>query len=329
MTADAHGRAPGLAQRSATSPGPVGPTFWAVARRPRWLAALILTLLVAAAFAALGRWQVESAVRSSQRDAPRPGMEQAVPLASVLEPQRPLMERAVGATVAFRGVLDERDADAVDGRTQAGRAGAWLIARVHVVDAGSGSRPLEAAPSLAVAVAWFPSLAEADAAAGAARQRAAPPTLDRASDFNGFLEFAGAPTKPRGDGARELTQVSPAHLVNRWQPPIPSAYNAYVILEQGRPDRGGEPIRRQVAGDSAELNWLNIFYAIEWAIFAGFALYFWWELVRKARDEEWAALAEGSRPEDDLEAQVRREHLRRIRDAYRETHDAGAASGDS
>ena len=37
--------------------------MWSVARRPRWIAALILALGVAAGFAALGQWQVGRAVQ--------------------------------------------------------------------------------------------------------------------------------------------------------------------------------------------------------------------------------------------------------------------------
>ena len=32
--------------------------------------------------------------------------------------------------------------------------------------------------------------------------------------------------------------------------------------------------------------WLNIFYALEWIVFAGFAVYFWWRLVRDALERE-------------------------------------------
>ncbi|MEN9620072.1 MAG: hypothetical protein RL499_265, partial [Actinomycetota bacterium] len=32
------------------------PDFWQVARRPRWIGALLLALAVAAGFAALGQW---------------------------------------------------------------------------------------------------------------------------------------------------------------------------------------------------------------------------------------------------------------------------------
>ena len=30
----------------------------------------------------------------------------------------------------------------------------------------------------------------------------------------------------------------------------------------------------------ASVNWLNIFYAIEWAVFAGFAFYIWYRLAK-------------------------------------------------
>jgi hypothetical protein len=28
------------------------------------------------------------------------------------------------------------------------------------------------------------------------------------------------------------------------------------------------------------INWLNLFYSIEWVVFAGFALFIWWRLVK-------------------------------------------------
>jgi hypothetical protein len=34
------------------------------------------------------------------------------------------------------------------------------------------------------------------------------------------------------------------------------------------------------------LNWLNVFYAIEWVVFAGFALYLWFRLVKDAWERE-------------------------------------------
>jgi membrane protein implicated in regulation of membrane protease activity len=40
------------------------------------------------------------------------------------------------------------------------------------------------------------------------------------------------------------------------------------------------PIQQQT------VNWLNIFYAAEWAIFAGFAVFFWYRLVKDAKEKE-------------------------------------------
>jgi hypothetical protein len=34
------------------------------------------------------------------------------------------------------------------------------------------------------------------------------------------------------------------------------------------------------------VNWLNIFYAAEWAIFAGFAFYLWYRLAKDAWERE-------------------------------------------
>ena len=52
------------------------------------------------------------------------------------------------------------------------------------------------------------------------------------------------------------------------------------------------------------LNWLNSFYALEWALFAGFAVFLWYRLVRDAwerevEEAEIAAAAAASDPAAD------------------------------
>jgi hypothetical protein len=42
--------------------------------------------------------------------------------------------------------------------------------------------------------------------------------------------------------------------------------------------------------EAETVNWLNIFYAVEWAVFAGFAFYLWYRLARDARERELEAL---------------------------------------
>ncbi|CAG7844138.1 hypothetical protein USB125703_00361 [Pseudoclavibacter triregionum] len=294
------------------------PSLLRVALLPKWIGMLVACLAVAAVFAALGRWQLDSAIRSAERPVVDPATAIASPLAEHLEPQKPLYERSIGATVRFDGVLDPADLEVLDGRLQGEREGAWVIGRVHVTDASAGADPAAVvadpaqAPGLAVALAWAPDAATAQSALEAIR--AGLPSGP--ARFEGTLEYGQAPTAPKaGQESGTLREMSPAYLVNRWSPPSPSAYSAYVTLSDGTPPlpAGLEPIQRQTAGSGGELNWLNIFYAIEWAIFAGFALYLWWRLVvdDRRRMVEAAAADRGAA----LEERIRLERLRAIRDA--------------
>ncbi|EYT58573.1 hypothetical protein D514_0114505 [Microbacterium sp. UCD-TDU] len=38
--------------------------------------------------------------------------------------------------------------------------------------------------------------------------------------------------------------------------------------------------------EMSPVNWLNVFYAVEWAIFAGFAFYLWYRLAKDAWERE-------------------------------------------
>ncbi len=42
-----------------------------------------------------------------------------------------------------------------------------------------------------------------------------------------------------------------------------------------------QPIGTEQVVDE-ELDWLNIFYALEWLVFAAFALYLWWRMLKDA-----------------------------------------------
>ncbi len=48
--------------------------------------------------------------------------------------------------------------------------------------------------------------------------------------------------------------------------------------------------------EKSSLNWLNIFYAAEWVIFAGFAFYLWYRLARDAWERELEELEEPGDP---------------------------------
>ena len=65
-----------------------------------------------------------------------------------------------------------------------------------------------------------------------------------------------------------------------------SVYNGYVV--SATPPPGLETISAPPPDTSVELNWLNLFYAAEWVIFAGFAVFLWWRLVRDVWERERA-----------------------------------------
>lgn len=54
----------------------------------------------------------------------------------------------------------------------------------------------------------------------------------------------------------------------------------------------GRGIVHQEPGAPAEYHLLNVFYAVQWWIFAGFAAWFWWRFLRDQKASEDAAYAE-------------------------------------
>src|SRR5690606_36008372 len=69
----------------ARPPRPTLAQFLSVARRPRWIGALVLALAIAAAFAALGQWQLDRSVQTAT--VPDVATETPVPLDTVAQPQ--------------------------------------------------------------------------------------------------------------------------------------------------------------------------------------------------------------------------------------------------
>jgi surfeit locus 1 family protein len=237
--------------------------FWSTARTPRWIAALVLALGVAASFAALGQWQLDRSVENVQ--VVEIDTETAVPLESIAKPAGGVTDAQQGRVVSVTGTLVPGDFVVLSGRDSgSGDQGSWLVG--HLVS--------ENGFSLAVALGW--SADAAPTASGFERTewtgRYLPPEQPQSSDFE----------------AGERSALSVADLVNLWADPGP-VYGGYLVLAEPLP--GLEPIRADAPERAVTLNWLNVFYAIEWVLFAGFAIYLWYRLVRDAveRAEELAA----------------------------------------
>lgn len=239
----------------------MAPRFWAVAIRPRWIAALLLCLGIAAGFAGLGQWQLSRSVENVDV-ADAPDTEVAVPLASIAEPQTEVTQPQLGRRVTVEGELVADDFTVLSGRNN-GEAvdGAWLVG--HLVT--------EEGVTLAVALGWA---ADADAAAAAEGASAA--------RFEGRYLPSESPTESDFE-AGERSALSVAELINIWPDAIP-AYGGYLVLDEAWP--GLEPIYSPAPSREIAFNLLNLFYALEWAIFAGFAIYLWYRLVRDVVERE-------------------------------------------
>jgi hypothetical protein len=79
--------------------------------------------------------------------------------------------------------------------------------------------------------------------------------------------------------------MSSAALLGQWHDVEDLAvYRPYLVSDDAA--SGLSKISSPAPSDGARVNWLNIFYAIEWAVFAGFAFYLWYRLARDAWEKE-------------------------------------------
>jgi surfeit locus 1 family protein len=247
--------------------------------RPRWVLALLLALGIAAGFALLGQWQLDRAVEQAVVQE-RP-TEEVRPLADVAEPDGPTEQAATGQRVEVSGTFVPGDTVIVEGRLNDGVAGYWPVAHLEVTDATPGGLP--------VALGWAADLESAQEAA----ERFDAGAGDAVTVVGRFLP-SEAPVVPDDDADPfSMTTVAVAQLINVWADyddrPV---YFAYVTATE--PVAGLEAIVSPPPEVTAELNWLNVFYAIEWVVFAGFAIFLWYRLVRDAveRERDEAAAAE-------------------------------------
>jgi len=252
--------------------------------RPRWMAALLLALGVAAAFALLGQWQLDRAIESGV--VVERSTEQVKPLADVAQPDGGVTQIATGQMVNVAGTWVAGDEQLITTRFNGGIEGFWVVSHFQT----------NAASSIAVARGWAPDQNTAEAAI-AALQTAPKNTV---VTLTGRFLTGEAPELPDPQGdSMELTKVAPSALINLWADFTDgSVYSGYIVDAVAA--AGLDVIDSPVPQVDQSLNWLNVFYAIEWVVFAGFAVFLWYRLVRDAleREQEEAALNAVALPND-------------------------------
>lgn len=260
-------------------------TVWSVARRPRWIGALALALVVAAGFAGLSQWQLARAVATGtviERDT-----ETAVPLEDVAKPQSPVTDRANAQLVTASGRWNAGDYSIVSDRLNRAVAGYWVVGHFSAgLDSGTSA-------GLAVAIGW-----SADRAGAASALR----TLEEQSSVAVVpIEGRYIPAEGPQDSDFEhgkLSTMTPGAFLNTWKKPdVAGVYGGYLTATE--PAAGLTRIDSPKPSSDVEVNLLNVFYAVEWVVFAGFAIFLWYRLVRDTWEREReeaaeAAAAEGS-----------------------------------
>ncbi|WP_127474365.1 SURF1 family protein [Microbacterium sulfonylureivorans] len=244
--------------------------------RPQWIGMLLLCLVVAGVFAWLGQWQLGRAIDT---DPPPAGATEEVrPLEDVAGPGEYLPEPLVGQRVTTEGFWMPGDFVIVESRYNDDVEGYWVTGQLRL----SGT---DAPTSIAVAIGWAPTLDEAQAAAEQLDRRASAPVKSPATVTGRLISDEGPVPPPDGADPQTLTRMSPAALLGRWQDVDGlEVYRPYLASEAASPPLAD--IASPAPEEGAGVNWLNIFYAAEWAVFAGFAFYLWYRLARDAWEKE-------------------------------------------
>jgi surfeit locus 1 family protein len=236
----------------------MAPTFWSLARKPKWLAGLAVAILVAVVFSVLMQWQLSRTfnlvgVEVSESE-PRP-------LTELLRPG-PMTQNVYDRLATAEVELDPANSYVVANRLQLDqgeqRSGYWLISNSNHEGA-----------SLTLALGFSESLEEILQAKQNLKQQS--------YQVLGYIEPSEPPKS--SEQPEVLESLSLAQLVNLYSSSEIVSYPAYLIVQSGI-ETGLDQISIEIRQQQVEINWLTAFYAIEWAFFALAAFYIWWRLVR-------------------------------------------------
>ncbi|MBP6996917.1 MAG: SURF1 family protein [Phycicoccus sp.] len=232
------------------------------ALKPRWLALLLLVVVLIAAFIQLGRWQLgvaedKAATEAIAAAASRP----VVPLESLLRPHQPFPNLESTRRVSVVGEYEDGQV-LVGGRRLDGVEGIWVITPFRVTATGGVLGVLRGFVTDPAQVT-DPPTGQLTLTGGLAP---------------GESPYAG-PELPAG----QVGSVDLSVLVNQWSGEL---YNAFIFLESQSPPTGSALTLVPTPTVEPDLNWRNLAYALQWWAFAIFALWMWWRMVRQAHAEE-------------------------------------------
>ena len=255
------------------------PTWPQVATRPKWIFGLFLALAIAAVFALLGQWQLE---RSFSEVEPEDLSQAPIVLIDSEKPGAPLTAIAANKRVKAELMLDTQNVFIVANRLQRTNdeviPGYWVIANAGVLLEDGDSTA-----SLSVGIGFAESLSLAETARADLMESIQPQAF--LEQTGRYLQTEGPVALTDPDKPYLLESFSLAQLVNLYKGAGAQSLAGFMVLDSD-PGFGLETIVIAPPEAGTQVNWLTLFYALEWALFAGFALFLWWRLVEDARIRE-------------------------------------------
>jgi len=253
------------------------------ALRPRSLAVLAAALVVAVLFVLLSRWQLNASLTSSS--VADPAKDRVGNLEDVVRPGEPTSARQADHVITAVGTYRPDSTVLVPGRLQDGVSGYWVVTELVLPDSRQRWDAADEDLGIAVARGWV----------------AAPGDAPRAPSgeirVTGRLLPTDSPLPSQRNEPGQVGSVASAQLSNLWDAPLysgyvaafaetPGAYPAPIeddgtVAASARPmGLGLSKLQIDQQPTDTSVHALNLFYAAEWVVFAGFAIFLWWRFVR-------------------------------------------------
>ena len=248
--------------------------------RPSLLLLHLAGILAVTAAGWLGWWQVGAWQAHREDRAAEIIQAEPLPLDAALGPDDAFSPEQVGRPVEARGrwlpdVLHVADRHRTSDPTSP--LGAWQVGLLEVCSSTATQGTCDEAPTIPVVLGWTPDPSGGVAPTGTV-------------DLTGWLQ----PSEAGDDGGPVTGDVLPALRTADLLGRVPGdVYSGYVILDTPAEVRGDlvAVTPESLPDPPASTALRNLFYGVEWWVFAAFAAYLWFQWSRDA-----VRAARGTRP---------------------------------
>ncbi|MGH3654314.1 SURF1 family protein [Glutamicibacter sp.] len=241
----------------------------------KWIGALFAALAIATGFVLLSGWQFgasesEPPVKIDQTEKP-------VALIEHQEVGKELLGTKADQIITMEGEFVPGTDQLIAPRLNGDQRGVWVLTEFKVEGAAQHA-------GIAVVRGWQSE---------ATKPEPAP---------EGELEITGRLLPSEGPEFREdlrsatLPTVASAQLANIWDSVLfegfVTAHEITTAKGEAVAQPGLDTVNVGPQPQEAQINWLNVFYGLEWVLFAGFAIFLWYRMVRDDYQRDLEEIAE-------------------------------------